>query len=232
MDRSQRHLSDEMAAPMETSPVTQNMHPASQNMHPATQNMHPATQNMHPATQNMHPATQNMQNSTSTDLNSSTPTQNHVEEIPMMVLAQETPRNDGGTDETMPKWRKCFSECNDVDRQWSWAVLGICFVMFILGNGAQFAFGVMYSSIRRYFNTSKATTSWILLLQRGTGSVFGKGYVQRCIFIHSKKKGYQNGVPGVLLLQMAPFSHRGTLFSFIIMTWDSTPKGTILRTVK
>ncbi len=141
MGRSHRHLSDEMAAPTETTP-----------------------------------ATQNMQNATSTNLDSTTPTQNHVEEIPMMVLAQETPKNEGENEESGPRWKKYLSECNDVDRQWSWVVLVICFIMFMLGNGAQFAFGVMYSSIRRYFNTSKATTSWILLLQRGTGSFFGKKY--------------------------------------------------------
>ncbi len=33
--------------------------------------------------------------------------------------------------------------------------------------------------------------------------------------IHSEKKGYQNGAPGVLLLQMVPFFQRGTLFSLI-----------------
>ncbi len=31
---------------------------------------------------------------------------------------------------------------------------------------------------------------------------------------HSEKKGYQNGAPGVLLLQIIPFFQRGTLFSF------------------
>ena len=67
-----------------------------------------------------------------------------------------------------------YGTSSDVDRGWSWTVLAISFTMFMFGNGAQFAFGVMYSSIRRYFETSKATTSWILLLQRGTGSVFGK----------------------------------------------------------
>ena len=35
--------------------------------------------------------------------------------------------------------------------------------------------------------------------------------------VHSEKKGYQNGAPGVLLLQMVPFFQRGTLFSLIIM---------------
>ncbi len=34
---------------------------------------------------------------------------------------------------------------------------------------------------------------------------------------HSEKKRYQDGAPGVLLLQMVPFYHRGTLFSLIIM---------------
>ncbi len=67
-----------------------------------------------------------------------------------------------------------YGTSSDVDHGWSWVVLAISFTMFMFGNGAQFAFGVMYSSIRRYFETSKATTSWILLLQRGTGSVFGK----------------------------------------------------------
>ncbi len=37
-------------------------------------------------------------------------------------------------------------------------------------------------------------------------------------WLHSeKKKGYQNGAPGVLLLQMVPFFQRGTLFSLIIV---------------
>ncbi len=35
--------------------------------------------------------------------------------------------------------------------------------------------------------------------------------------MHSEKKGYQNGAPGVLLLQMVPFFQRGTLFSLISM---------------
>ena len=35
--------------------------------------------------------------------------------------------------------------------------------------------------------------------------------------LHSEKKGYQNGAPGVLLLQMVPFFQRGTLFSLVIM---------------
>ena len=35
--------------------------------------------------------------------------------------------------------------------------------------------------------------------------------------VHSEKKGYQNGAPGELLLQMVPFFYRGTLFSLIIM---------------
>ena len=35
--------------------------------------------------------------------------------------------------------------------------------------------------------------------------------------IHSEKKRYQNSTPGVLLLQMVRFFHRGTLFSLIIM---------------
>ena len=44
--------------------------------------------------------------------------------------------------------------------------------------------------------------------------------------VHSEKKGYQNGTLEVLLLQMAPFFQRGTLFSLIIMfvekrVWNS-----------
>ncbi len=35
--------------------------------------------------------------------------------------------------------------------------------------------------------------------------------------MHSEKKGYQNGAPGELLLQMVPFFQRGTLFSLINM---------------
>ena len=45
--------------------------------------------------------------------------------------------------------------------------------------------------------------------------------------LHSEKKGYQNGAPGVLLLQMVPFFSKG--HSFFL---NSTPKGTILPTVK
>ncbi len=36
------------------------------------------------------------------------------------------------------------------------------------------------------------------------------------LFPHSVKKGYQNGAPGVLLLQMVPFCQKGTLFSLIM----------------
>ena len=74
----------------------------------------------------------------------------------------------------LPEQSKPSQWSSDVDKGWSWVVLVATFFMFLLGNGAQFAFGVMYSSIRRYFHTSKSTTSWILLLQRGTGSVFGE----------------------------------------------------------
>merc|ERR1711976_849796 len=76
----------------------------------------------------------------------------------------------------VPQKKKRFkdpSKSSDVDSGWAWVVLVAAFCMFILGNGAQFAFGVMYSSILRHFKTSKATTSWILLLQRGTGRFFG-----------------------------------------------------------
>ncbi len=44
---------------------------------------------------------------------------------------------------------------------------------------------------------------------------------------HSENKGYQNGVPGVLLLQMVPFFQRGTLFSIFksvmnfLICWES-----------
>ena len=94
------------------------------------------------------------------------------EEFPMLRL-------DGGPliEEdlvNLQKPKKPSKWCSDVDKGWSWIVLFATFCMFLLGNGAQFAFGVMYSSIRRHFNTSKSTTSWILLLQRGTGSIFGK----------------------------------------------------------
>ncbi len=34
---------------------------------------------------------------------------------------------------------------------------------------------------------------------------------------HSEKKGYQNGAPVELLLQIVPFFHRGNLFPLIIM---------------
>ncbi len=71
---------------------------------------------------------------------------------------------------------------SDVDKGWSWVVLIVAFLMFMLGNGAQFAFGVMYSSIRRYFGTSKSTTSWILLLQRGSGTFFGE--FRKHLFLH------------------------------------------------
>lgn len=94
------------------------------------------------------------------------------EEFPMLRLDGE-PLIDEDLD-NLRKQNKPSKWCSDVDRGWSWMVLMATFLMFLLGNGAQFAFGVMYSSIRRYFDTSKSTTSWILLLQRGTGSVFGK----------------------------------------------------------
>lgn len=94
------------------------------------------------------------------------------EEFPMLRLDGEPLIEEDFENLTKP--RKPHKYCSDVDQGWSWMVLFATFLMFLLGNGAQFAFGVMYSSIRRYFQTSKSTTSWILLLQRGTGSVFGK----------------------------------------------------------
>lgn len=89
------------------------------------------------------------------------------EELPMLELD-----DDAMEDETRIVRRR-ESRCQDVDSGWSWVVLMCAFIMFMLGNGAQFAFGVLYSPIRRHFQTTKAMTSWILLLQRGTGSVFG-----------------------------------------------------------
>ncbi len=106
------------------------------------------------------------------------------EEFPMVRMDGEPLVEDI---EKLSKPKKPLQWCSDVDKNWSWVVLVVNFWMFLLGNGAQFAFGVMYSSIRRHFETTKATTSWILLLQRGTGSVFGK-YVHLAIDLASLKK--------------------------------------------
>ncbi len=94
------------------------------------------------------------------------------QELPMLDAT------DGGTEfhpERKPAIKRYHAGYSkDVDQGWSWVILLVAFLMFMLGNGAQFAFGVMYSSIRRYFETSKSTTSWILLLQRGSGTFFGE----------------------------------------------------------
>ncbi len=47
------------------------------------------------------------------------------------------------------------------------------------------------------------------------------------LYKHSEDKGYQNSVPGVLLLQMVPFFLKGHSFSLIIMFMKkkSTPLG-------
>ncbi len=42
---------------------------------------------------------------------------------------------------------------------------------------------------------------------------------------HSEKKGYQNGAPGVLLLQIVSFFQRGTPFSLIIMFMEKIVRG-------
>lgn len=106
------------------------------------------------------------------DFSSNMASPSQKEEFPMFRLDGEPLIEEDLARLKRPK--KPSRWCSDVDEQWSWVVLFATFLMFLLGNGAQFAFGVMYSSIRRYFNTSKSTTSWILLLQRGTGSVFGE----------------------------------------------------------
>lgn len=101
-----------------------------------------------------------------------------LEELPMLDLtedlSQEPLEQETPLRPRRGRRRVRRGYAGDVDSGWSWVVLFCAFVMFMLGNGAQFAFGIMYSSIRRSFKTSKATTSWILLLQRGTGSGLGK----------------------------------------------------------
>lgn len=103
-------------------------------------------------------------------------------EINTDELSEELPMLEINRDETgeNTKVLRRQDRCKDVDSGWSWVVLICAFLMFMLGNGAQFAFGVLYSSIRRHFEASKTTTSLILLLQRGTGSCFGKYILLFC----------------------------------------------------
>ncbi len=50
-------------------------------------------------------------------------------------------------------------------------------------------------------------------------------------WLHSEKKGYKNGTPGVLLLQMVPFFQRGILYSLPIMCMKKVQKKSTIRPI-